>query len=109
MTFGKELVKSAHEALVIARGETKPAGVYVPGLVDVAAMRKKQRLSQKAFADRYGLSVDTVRDWEQESRLPDRTALVLLSVIDHEPEAVMRALAKEKFNISSGDSVSSKK
>ena len=94
MSFGKDLIKSANEALEIANGEAKPAGVYVPETVDVAAIRKRQKLSQEAFADRYGLSVGTVRDWEQERRSPDRAALVLLSVIDHEPEAVTRALSR---------------
>jgi len=60
--------------------------------VDVAAIRKRQKLSQEAFADRYGLSLGTVRDWEQQRRSPDRAALILLSVIDREPEAVTRAL-----------------
>lgn len=91
--FGEELIQSANEALAIAKGETEPAGVYVPESVDVAAIRKKQKLSQEAFADRYGLSLGTVRDWEQQRRSPDRAALILLSVIDREPDAVTRALA----------------
>ncbi len=94
MSFGKDLIKSANEALAIVKGEMEPAGVYVPETVDVAAIRKRQKLSQEAFADRYGLSVGTVRDWEQERRLPDRAALVLLSVIDREPEVVARALSR---------------
>ena len=92
MTFAKQLIKSANEALAIAKGEAGPAGVYVPESVDVAAIRKRQKLSQTAFADRYGLSISTVRDWEQKRRSPDRAALVLLLVIDREPEAVARAL-----------------
>ena len=92
MTFGKELLQSTHEALAIAKGEAEPAGVYVPESVDVAAIRKRQKLSQSAFADRYGLSVGTVRDWERGRRKPDRAAQVLLSVIDRNPEAVTRAL-----------------
>jgi len=93
MSFGKDLIKSANEALAIAKGAKEPAGVYVPETVDVAAIRKKQKLSQAAFADRYGLSLGTVRDWEQARRSPDRAALVLLSIIDREPEAVTRALS----------------
>ncbi|WP_282611170.1 DNA-binding transcriptional regulator [Pelagibius sp. Alg239-R121] len=93
MTFGKELIDSANEALKIAKAEAKPAGVFVPETVDVVAIRKKQRLTQKAFAERYGLSIGTVRDWEQERRAPDRAALVLLSVIDREPDAVARTIS----------------
>lgn len=35
-----------------------------------------------------------VRDWEQKRRFPDRTARVLLAVIDRHPEAVLDALDK---------------
>lgn len=92
MTFGKELLQSAEEALRIARGEAEPAGIYVPETVDVAAIRKGLKLSQASFAKRYGLLPATIRDWEQDRRKPDRAATVLLRVIEREPEAVARAL-----------------
>jgi putative transcriptional regulator len=93
MSFGKELIESAHEALAIAKGEAEPAGVFVPEPVDVAAIRKKFKLSQAAFAVKFGLPVGTIRDWEQKRRSPDRAAQILLYVIDREPEAVTRAIA----------------
>lgn len=45
MTFGKELMQSAKEALAIAEGHAKPAAVFVPEIIDVAAIRKSQKLS----------------------------------------------------------------
>ena len=93
MIFGKSLIKGAQEALAIAKGELEPAAVYVPETVDVAGIRKKLKLSQAAFAERYGLPVGTVRDWEQERRSPDRAAVVLLSIIDRNPEVVAETLA----------------
>jgi putative transcriptional regulator len=90
--FGRRLIESAEEALAIAEGRAEPARVIVPEGIDVAAIRKRLRLSQSAFADRFGLSVATVRDWEQKRRHPDRIAANLLRVIDHAPEAVERAL-----------------
>jgi putative transcriptional regulator len=93
MGFGKELIESAREALLIAEGKANPGAVYVPEAVDVAAIRKRQKLSQAEFAKRYGLSAGTVRDWEQDRRKPDRAAMVLLMVIEREPEAVERALS----------------
>lgn len=92
MSFGKELIESAQEALRIARGEVAPAAIHTPETVDVAAIRKRQGLSQTAFAARYGLPAGTVRDWEQNRRRPDAAAAVLLRVIEAEPEAVARAL-----------------
>ncbi len=44
MGIGKELIESAEQALAIAKGEAKPAGVFVPESKEVAAIRKKQEL-----------------------------------------------------------------
>ena len=38
------------------------------------------------------LDVRAVQDWEQGRRVPDRAARVLLTVIDRDPESVVRAL-----------------
>lgn len=92
--LGRELVESAEEALAIARGEKAPARIFSPGEVDVARIRKRRGLSQRAFADRYGFSPSAVRDWEQGRRRPEKAARTLLLVIDREPEAVARALAQ---------------
>lgn len=92
--FGKELLESAREALDIAEGKAAPARVVNAESIDVAAIRKRLRLSQNRFAERFGLSVATVRDWEQKRRVPDRIAANLLRVIDHAPETVQRALEK---------------
>jgi putative transcriptional regulator len=93
--LGKRLIKSAGEALVIARGEADPATyrVHVPAEVDVRKIRARLKLSQAEFAARFGLPAATVRDWEQNRRKPEGAARVLLQVIKKEPEAVSRALA----------------
>lgn len=91
--LGSRLVQSATEALAIARGEMTPARRYEAEDIDVAAIRKRLKLSQDKFAKRFGLSAATVRDWEQKRRRPDRIAVNLLRVIDHAPETVERALA----------------
>lgn len=92
MSFGHELVQSAREALAIARGEMEPGRVHVFEAPDVAAIRKRQKLTQPAFAARYGIPVATVRDWEQKRRTPDAAAVSFLRVIDRDPEAVAQAL-----------------
>ena len=46
MSVAESLIKSLEEALAIAKGELEPAAVYVPETVDVAAIRKKLKLSQ---------------------------------------------------------------
>ena len=98
MSLGRELIQSAEEALAIARGESEPAGVFVPETVDVAAIRKRQRLSQAVFAQRFGLPLGILRDWEQCRRTPDRAAQVLLTLIDRNPRMVAETLATDLRN-----------
>ncbi len=91
MSFGKELIQSASEALQIAQGNA-PAAVYVTETVDVAAIRKQQGLTRSAFAERYGLAESAIRDWEQHRRSPDRAAVLLLKVIERHPDIVAQAV-----------------
>ena len=83
------------DAIAIAKGKADPATyrVHVPADIDVAKIRRHMGLTREAFALRFGLTLGTVRDWEQRKRKPDGAARVLLTVIDKEPEAVARALA----------------
>ncbi len=61
---------------------------------DIRGVRTRQGLTRAAFAERYGLDVRTVEGWEQERFGPDRSARVLLLVIAHDPNAVVRSLSK---------------
>jgi putative transcriptional regulator len=67
--------------------------VHVPAEVNVKKIRRRLGLSQEAFADKYGFTVSAVRDWEQGRRRPERSARILLKIVEREPEAVTRALA----------------
>jgi putative transcriptional regulator len=67
--------------------------VHVPKTIDVRKIRRRLRLSQEAFAQTYGFTVSAVRDWEQGRRKPERSARILLKIVEKEPEAVTRALA----------------
>lgn len=58
----------------------------------VRHVRKKLGLSQRAFAARIGVPVDTVRNWEQGKRLPRGPARALLRILDHAPKAALAAL-----------------
>jgi putative transcriptional regulator len=60
--------------------------------VDVKEIRLKTGLSQSKFAEKFGFKLSSLRDWEQKRRSPRGPSRALLTVIDREPEAVMRAL-----------------
>ena len=68
--------------------------VRPPSRVNVAAVRRRLKMSQAAFAARFGLDLTALHAWEQGRRKPDRAARVLLAVIDREPDAVLRALGR---------------
>ncbi len=68
--------------------------VEVP-MVDVRAVRERLNLSQREFAGAFGVSVATLRNWEQGRRYPRGPARVLLMIIEQEPEAVQRALSQK--------------
>ncbi|HEY5063542.1 MAG TPA: helix-turn-helix domain-containing protein [Xanthobacteraceae bacterium] len=67
--------------------------VHIPAEVNVKKIRRRLGLSQEAFAQKYGFALSAVRDWEQGRRTPERSARILLKIVDKEPEAVSRALA----------------
>lgn len=72
----------------------KAFGIHVPARVNVKKIRVRLGLSQESFAQTYGFALSAVRDWEQGRRQPERSARILLKVVEKEPEAVTRALAK---------------
>jgi putative transcriptional regulator len=67
--------------------------VYNPPVPDVKAIRGSLGLSQSAFANRFGFSLRTVQEWEQQRSAPDVPARILLKVIETDPSAVERALS----------------
>ncbi|MDB4947762.1 MAG: Transcriptional regulator, family [Gemmatimonadetes bacterium] len=84
-----ELVASVREAGAIRRNEAVPARVTRFDDVDVKAVRENFHLSQPQFAAMLGISVGTLRGWEQGRRYPEGPARVLLRVAEAHPDAVL--------------------
>ena len=61
--------------------------------VDVAAIRAITGLSQHAFVKACGISVHTLRNWEQGRRAPRGPARALLLAIARDPVGVIKALS----------------
>ncbi len=91
---GREVEAALGEVLAHVRGATTlPCRIVDdPAAEHIVALRKRMKLSRRKFADSFGLDVRAVQEWEQGRRVPSRAARVLLTVIDREPEAVVRAL-----------------
>ncbi|MDD2711614.1 MAG: helix-turn-helix domain-containing protein [Simplicispira sp.] len=82
------------EAIAHAKGEASGVRVHRPRAVDVKAIRAKVGMTQEQFAARFGFSTATLRHWERGDRSPHGPALVLLNVIEHNPQVVIEALAR---------------
>ena len=92
--LGREVEAALGQVLSHVRGEIDlPCRIVDdPSAQRIRALRKRLKLSRQKFADRFGLDARAVQDWEQGRRVPDRAARVLLTVIDRDPAAVVRAL-----------------
>ena len=88
----QELVASVRQAGRIHRGTMGASRETAFKPADIKAVRKKLRASQSEFALMIGVSVATLRNWEQGRRVPDGPALALLRGASKDPVAVAKAL-----------------
>ncbi len=58
----------------------------------MTAIRAKLGLTQEQFAQLCGVSVATLRNWEQRRRRPTGPSRALLNLVDLEPQAALRAI-----------------
>jgi putative transcriptional regulator len=86
------------EAIAHARGDARGVHMHHPRAVDVKAVRAKVGMTRTQFAARFGFSAATLRHWERGDRHPRGPALVLLNVIERNPQAVVEALASSACN-----------
>jgi putative transcriptional regulator len=64
----------------------------IEGGEDVAALRRFVGLSQSQFAQAMGISVHTLRDWEQGRRRPEGPAIGLLRIAARHPRMIRENL-----------------
>ena len=83
-----ELVASVREGSAILRSQAKPSRAFVADGPNIKRVRANYRLSQGQFAALLGISVGTLRNWEQGRRTPDGPARVLLQVAAKHPDVV---------------------
>ena len=70
----------------IARGQIKSGE-------DVVALRRFVSMTQAQFAGALGISVHTLRNWEQGRRTPEGPALALLRIAARHPRVLRENLA----------------
>ena len=87
-----KIAEGLNEALAIARGEAKPARLFIPAEIDVKAIRVKLGLSQGEFASVFHFTVNQIKDWEQGRSRPLGGVRAYLLMINRDPEAVVAIL-----------------
>lgn len=86
------LAESVRQAGRIRRGEATASRVTAFQPTDVQGTRRQLGLTQEEFAHMIGVSIGTLRNWEQGRRVPDGPARALLKVAAADPKAVTKAL-----------------
>ena len=92
----EKMAQGTAEARAYMEGDRKGYKATLPETIDVRAIRNKLHLSQGKFADTFGFSVDAVRHWEAGRRTPEAATRTLLTVIAHNPSAVLEALSQRR-------------
>lgn len=95
--IGQKIIEGLKSAVEIAQGKADPSTYRVHTIsvenVDIKAIRQRMGLSQAMFAEQFGFSVSTLRNWEQGKRRPDPAVRAYLRVIEKAPDTVRAALA----------------
>ncbi len=80
------------DAINHAKGKKSKVVVHKPETINVKAIRKKTGMSQQRFCATFGISLGTLRHWEQGLRTPRGAARILLKVVNKNPQAVIDAI-----------------
>ena len=90
------LLQSMKEGGEILRHERKPSREFVvEKKEDVRLVRQTFNISQNAFAKFMGVSVCTLRNWEQGRRRPTGAARVLLSIALRQPKLFAEVVGED--------------
>ena len=90
----EEISAGLGDAIKHAKGKRSPVVVHKPETINVKIIREKTGMSQQRFCATFGISLGTLRHWEQGLRSPRGAARILLKVVDNDPSAVIRAMEK---------------
>lgn len=94
MTDIPELTKRDFASAIPARLRKRLiAGRFESG-DDIAALRRFARLTQAQFARAMGISVHTLRNWEQGRRVPEGPAIALLRIAARHPRILRENLRR---------------
>lgn len=88
----EEIKAGLNEAISFSKKEENSVKVFKPKPVNIKKLRQKLSMTQEVFASSFGISLGTLRHWERGDRKPKGPALVLLNVVDKNPDAILNTL-----------------
>lgn len=88
MTDSRELTPSDFDSAIPASVRRRLIQGTIETGEDIAALRRFVRLSQAEFAQAMGISVHTLRNWEQGRRRPEGPARALLRIAARHPGVI---------------------
>jgi putative transcriptional regulator len=102
--IGKEILEGIEEIRAWQCGEKKlkVTRIAMPHAKDVIKIRHSLKLSQEAFSAFMGVSVATLRNWEQGRREPQGAARSLLLIAEKVPTAFLKAFKEAREAVYSG-------
>jgi DNA-binding transcriptional regulator YiaG len=83
--FARTIKASVRKRLIAGRFESG---------ADIVSLRRFVALSQSAFSKALGISIHTLRNWEQGRRHPEGPALALLRIAARHPRILKENLAR---------------
>lgn len=92
MTEIPELTEEQFERAIPASLRKRLMRGEIESGADVAALRRFIGLSQSRFAAAMGISVHTLRNWEQDRRRPEGPAVALLRIAARHPRIIRENL-----------------
>jgi putative transcriptional regulator len=87
-----ELMTSIEQGGAILKGKKMPSRKFKIEDPDVPEIRRHLGLTQQKFAMLLGISLATLRNWEQGRRKPDGPARILLCIVAKHPKTVLEAV-----------------
>ena len=91
-----DLIKSVRQAGKIRRKKMRPSRTTTFKPAAIKRIRSLLGKSQSEFAMMIGVSVGTLRNWEQGRRKPEGSARVLLQVAEKHPDALLDLASNRK-------------
>ena len=95
MSTTLDSIKLGLEATIdFSNRQIKESRVFSPASINVKALLKKIKMTQAEFAASFRISLGTLRHWERGDRTPHVPSLVLLNLVQKEPQTILHVLSQ---------------